>query len=300
MINLTKGLISDHWPHPDEDVQAYAYALKMAIEALASYADRTQCYSAVEKLDDDTLDTLAVELRAAGYDQSYDIEIKRKIIKAAIMVYSGAGTAASVKAFVRSIYSEAEVDEWYEYGGDPGHFRIGLEISGQLQTIPIMTADEMYEFLRRINRLSAHLDGVSYIIRHRLLYGHRVSLYRISPPFCGTLYCGTYPTESTRGYSLDPGITIGADPGEHTVAPPLTGTVPETATIGGSLRTTLVSDPEIDAEHADNSEAGNVFTGILPSIHAPGLSITTQMAIGNDVSTLEAEMIEAGTKYTGT
>lgn len=264
MINLKDGLISDHWPHPDEETQAFAYALKMAISDLVSYADRTQCYSAVEKLDNDTLDLLAVELRAAGYDQSYDLEIKRKVIKAALMACSQAGTAAAVKAFVNSIYSESEVDEWYEYGGDPGHYRIGFVIDGQLQTIPIMSADEMYEFLRRINRLSAHLDGVSYIIRHRIELGVGVSLYQISPPFCGTIYCGTYPTESTLGYSVDPGINIGANPGEHTADPPITGTVPETATVGGSLRASLVSDPETIQQAAGVPESGTIYCGTTP------------------------------------
>jgi phage tail P2-like protein len=264
MINLKDGLISDHWPHPDEETQSFAYALKMAISDLVSYADRTQCYSAVEKLDNDTLDLLAVELRAAGYDQSYDLEIKRKVIKAALMACSQAGTAAAVKAFVNSIYSESEVDEWYEYGGDPGHYRIGFVIDGQLQTIPIMSADEMYEFLRRINRLSAYLDGVSYIIRHRIELGVGVSLYQISPPFCGTIYCGTYPEEKTRGYSVQPGINIGADPGGHTADPPITGTVPETATIGGSLRASLVSDPETLQRAADASESGTIYCGTMP------------------------------------
>ena len=212
MINLKDGLISNQWPNPDDVVKAYAYALREAIRKLVDYSGRSQCYSNVDNLDDETLDVLAVEFRILGYDQDFNIEIKRKIIKAALMVYTKAGTAAAVKEFVRSIYAETEVDEWYEYGGDPGHYRISFLVDSQLQTIPIITEEEMYEFLRRINRLSAHLDGISYVIRHRILYGSRVSLYQISPPLCGTIYCGTYPSYKTRGYSMNPGITIGANP----------------------------------------------------------------------------------------
>lgn len=59
MIKFTEGGLIDIWPEKDPEIQALSYALQQQFKKLKAYADKTQCYSDVDDLDEDILDYFA-------------------------------------------------------------------------------------------------------------------------------------------------------------------------------------------------------------------------------------------------
>lgn len=104
--------------------QCISYALNKAIRLLVDYSDRVGVINNIDNLPESVLDHLAIEYDIKVYKQDRDIQYKRKLIKNALVSYLTAGTAHSMENTIANIYASSKVSEWYEYGGEPYHFKI--------------------------------------------------------------------------------------------------------------------------------------------------------------------------------
>ena len=157
MTNLSDGLISQFWPNPTDEINAFAYALQKAVQQLTEYANKAMCLAGIDDIDEDILDLLAVEFRAVNYLQSYDIEKKRNIIKSVLTTYTTAGTAAAIKQFVQDVYNDSDIEEWYDYDGDPGHFRINI--------YDVYSADKVAQInkiIAQLGKCSSSVDAINF------------------------------------------------------------------------------------------------------------------------------------------
>ena len=159
MINLYDGQITDILP-PNltqaVDVQALSFALMMAMKKLQDYALRSKTYSDIDDLSSDVLDVLATELRSQFYREDLDIETKRKVIKETIYWYSIAGTPLAVENVIKALFHSGEVVEWYNYSGEPGHFKITTEN----QNISEDALQSFNNIIKHVKRKSSFLDAV--------------------------------------------------------------------------------------------------------------------------------------------
>lgn len=159
MINFYEGQITDILPEnlkETTDVQALSYALQRAMQKLQTYAKKSRIYSAISDLPEMVLDILAIELRAQYYSEDMDIETKRNIIQNTLLWYRYAGTPWAVEKLIGIIFGTGEVIEWYNYSGDPGHFKIATENYN-------LTGDELQEFnsiIEHVKRKSSILDAI--------------------------------------------------------------------------------------------------------------------------------------------
>ena len=104
------------------------FAMAKAIEAGMKYfLERVQggldCIQDVEKMPEWRLDELAWEYNIL-YDYDADVEIKRSWIRNARDFYAKYGTAEGIVQYLRAAFDSASVEEWWQYGGDPYHFRV--------------------------------------------------------------------------------------------------------------------------------------------------------------------------------
>ncbi len=138
-------------------VQALSYAIALMIRRLLILADGSRTFSRVDDITDETvLDALAIDLLVNQYDTSYPIETKRKLVKFALQYWATAGTKKATEDILLKVLYDGYITEWYEYGGDPGYFRVNLTdttITGQ----DILKFKEVAE---NVKRLSAWLDKV--------------------------------------------------------------------------------------------------------------------------------------------
>ena len=160
MINLRGSRFTDIMPEnlaSQLETQAFAYALGRQIEKLCAYADGLHIYAAAASMPEKILDVLAVELRTPAYNQSFSIEVKRALIEGTLVFYSHMGTPAACNQIIEIIFGSGRVEEWFDYGGDPHHFRAYVGDGGKI------TPEKLEEFRRviaQVKRLSIWLDEI--------------------------------------------------------------------------------------------------------------------------------------------
>lgn len=159
MITLYNSNITDILPEAlseDPHAQALGYALQMAMQRLIGYCQNISLYAAIDTVPEQILDLLAVEFNTQYYDDTMDVEIKRTLIKSTLAWYTQTGTAAAVRELIESVFGIGEVEEWFEYGGEPYHFRI--------RTYNVSATDEMLQLaenlVRSVQNARSHLEEV--------------------------------------------------------------------------------------------------------------------------------------------
>ena len=90
------------------------------------------------------------------------------------------GTKWAIENVIKAYFGdESGISEWFEYGGEPGRFRVHINISGQA-----VSEADLVEFRRLVSlvkRKSAHLDDIT-----------TVTEMTTEPPIhIGTAMCGT-------------------------------------------------------------------------------------------------------------
>lgn len=132
MIKLKQANILNILPCQFKDdikLNALSYAIQNLTNELLSYADKTCVYSNIECLSNEILDILAIEMQTQYYDETLPLEIKRKLIQNTLNWYVKAGTTSCVEEFAKVFGDEAEVLEWFEYGGRPFYFKLKYNLS---------------------------------------------------------------------------------------------------------------------------------------------------------------------------
>ena len=102
------------------------------------------------------LDALAWELNILWYDVGANIDTKRDVIKNSDLVYRRLGTKWAVESVIKSYFGDGYITEWFEYGGQPGRFRV-------YTANPSVSEERYGEFLNlleKIKRASAKFDGL--------------------------------------------------------------------------------------------------------------------------------------------
>lgn len=158
MISLYDSEIAEIMPSlmkKSPEVQALSYAISRQMKKIHNYVNNSMVYASIDTLPEEILDLLAVELRTQYYDETLEISVKRTLIKGTLLWYSKAGTPQAVAELVEAVFGEGEVEEWFDYGADPGYFKI--------TTNAIMTPDMDTVFNKMINRVKntrSHLQAV--------------------------------------------------------------------------------------------------------------------------------------------
>ena len=159
MVSLQEAKITDALPQilaKEPWVQAMAYAVNNQLARLLTYADGVMVLASIDKMPDTVLDVLALELRLPYYDPTYSTTIKRELIRGGLQYWATVGTPESLTKILINIFGDAEIEEWFEYGGEPGYFRI-------LTTNPNVSGETLEQFRKTaqdVKRLSAWLEEV--------------------------------------------------------------------------------------------------------------------------------------------
>lgn len=152
----------------DEEVQRTAKAIEENLNMVSRLIPMAAVYARIDELPESVLDALAWQLHVDVYDEDVSLAQKRKLVKNAIKDHKYKGTPCAVKSVVEVLLNYAKVEEWYEYGGSPFHFRV----SGESGHIP--NGDKLQRLVDAINEVKnvrSWLDGVSFqrrktVIKH--------------------------------------------------------------------------------------------------------------------------------------
>jgi phage tail P2-like protein len=106
------------------------------------------------------LDLLAWQFHCDFYSPDLPVEKKQELILKSLDWHTRKGTPAVVEEIVSAVFSRAVVQEWFDYGGLPYHFRIGTE-----DELPDGAALEtFYRAINSVKNTRSYLDKLTSII----------------------------------------------------------------------------------------------------------------------------------------
>jgi len=148
--------MSDYYVQNASFVRCDNITLGYSFDKVLNVISGGRIYATIQNQSDEILDILAVELRTQYYSQDMDLETKRNVIQETLVWYQFAGTKYAVEKLISTVFNTGEVAEWYEYSGEPGHFKITTENHS-------ISGDALKKFsnvIEHVKRKSAILDSV--------------------------------------------------------------------------------------------------------------------------------------------
>ena len=116
-------------------------------------------YENLDSQPTEVLDLLAWQYHVDFYDYSYSDDVKRNLIRQSIAWHRRKGTPSAVEDMVTTIYSSAEVQEWWEYGGQPFHFKVN--IYGEEITDPV-SLNNLRDSVYAVKNARSVFDGFEF------------------------------------------------------------------------------------------------------------------------------------------
>ena len=160
----------------DDAVRGLAIAIDKIIPDLANDIKKLSTWDHIDELGETELDELAWELNIPWYDTTASLDIKRAVVKNSDKVYQHIGTKWAVENIIKTYFGDGYIMEWFEYEGEPGHFRV-------YSSNPSLNNERLTEFLSLLNktkRASAKLDGISITLDAELVLATGIAMHEIS------------------------------------------------------------------------------------------------------------------------
>ena len=138
-----------------------AYACAKAIEAALQYMNNTLAaglalINDTENMPEWRLDELAWEYNLP-YDYSADVEVKRRWVQNAFPLYRLWGTPAVIQQYLDGYFDATTVEENWEYGGLPYHFRVNVTGNWTPET-----ASWAMDAIQKVKNLRSTADGFTF------------------------------------------------------------------------------------------------------------------------------------------
>ena len=147
----------------EPEIQAISYAIQQQIRKLSERMRSARVYAAVDEMEDEALDLLALELGSQYYEESLGIQEKREIVKNTLNWYMKSGTVSAVRELIETVFGEGGVVEWFDFPDDekiPGTFDV--ETGGTLDEDAM---EEISVKIKNIKNARSHLRKIR-AIRH--------------------------------------------------------------------------------------------------------------------------------------
>lgn len=136
--------------------QALAFAELQLRKQILTYTNESQINTALDTCPEIILDALAICWKVDWYDTAYPVATKRKVIKNALQIRRYMGTRWATEVAIRNIWPDSDIIEWFDYDGEPGHFRV-ISNNPEIQEEQL---EELVSLLNKVKRCSAHFDGI--------------------------------------------------------------------------------------------------------------------------------------------
>ncbi|MCP4160039.1 MAG: phage tail protein I [Deltaproteobacteria bacterium] len=122
-VSMLPGSIAE-----DETIKAAAESLDKELQSVNSGINELLIYSQIDTLiDADLLSHLAWAFKTPFWDEEFSIDKKRALVKQSIAWHKRRGTPSAVEDVIKTVFGEGELIEWFDYSGEPYHFKISTE-----------------------------------------------------------------------------------------------------------------------------------------------------------------------------
>lgn len=195
--NINTAELLPEFMRGDDFNRSLAQAVDNFIKRAAATLVTFSTWDRIDELTENEMDNLAMEMNIGWYRQTASMETKQQIIKNYGSTLLKCGTKWAAEEVVCTYFGSGYIREWYEYEGEPGHFKV-------FTTNHIITDNVMREFvevLEKVKRASSHLDEIIMLVNIHVeaVAGSKQTYATYAPLSCGTFACGTKPRSSTAG-----------------------------------------------------------------------------------------------------
>lgn len=147
----------------DTNLRALATAVAAELEDLFGKPPNATIYSRIDSLDESLLDTLAADFKIDWWRPDATVQEKRECLKNSWYVHKHLGTKSAIEKAITDFLGDGRVEEWFEYGGKPHHFRIR-----DADNATIINHYKLFvAVLQVVQRGSSVLDAITARIQHR-------------------------------------------------------------------------------------------------------------------------------------
>lgn len=159
----------------DEKIKALAAGIDTELEKLTVETEQVIHLPRLDELSGTILDLLAWQFHVDHYEPLWLSDaVKRNLIRESIKTHRLKGTRYAVDAVNAAFNRKVKIAEWYEYGGEPFHFRLSVA--------PFKSNSDLQTWLRLINevknvrswvdvRFEREIDSPLYVGIARWQYG---------------------------------------------------------------------------------------------------------------------------------
>ncbi len=145
--------------------------------------ERVSIYPHIGRLEGPLLDILAQDFKVDWWDPDLTLEEKRRTLQASWQVHRTLGTKASVEKAASAVYPDTKVQEWFEYGGQPYHFRLDVGLPEGVWD-PERKRRLMWG-LYYYKNLRSHLDAVEFHLPPAVLENRQSFLFAALMAYMG-------------------------------------------------------------------------------------------------------------------
>ena len=144
----------------DPQVQASIDALDPELQSVSFDTRETLIYSRIDELPEEVIDTLAWQFHVDFYEPGIPLSAKRDLVKTSILVHMRKGTKWAVQELCDIVFGKTTVQPWFEYGGEPYHFRVSTEAN-------LLTDEDWRRFFHALEVTKSARDWLDSIELHR-------------------------------------------------------------------------------------------------------------------------------------
>ena len=163
----------------DKQIYAAAQALDDELQKITEATRNALLLPRLDELSEEVIDLLAWQWHVDFYEPSMSIETKRQLVRESIAWHRIKGTKAAVEKMAQTVFKGGVVTEWFEYGGEPYHFRIDV------LNAPNMTEESRERLLAVVN---ASKNTRSWLDELRFRREAQNDMYYAAAPSIHTTY----------------------------------------------------------------------------------------------------------------
>jgi phage tail P2-like protein len=158
----------------DPDMIAASKVVDKEYQLLVNSIHNVYTFVNIDKASEAVVDILAIELNTDFYDAELPLAVKKKLVKNALIYKYTKGTPYALELLIKELFGDGEVEEWFEYGGQPFYFKV-------LTTNISVTNEELGTFTKAVNSIKnvrSHLETVEVTATDQLnlYYGSLVHI----------------------------------------------------------------------------------------------------------------------------
>ena len=176
-MNDDEYKVAEHLPSSIDAEPIPSLAQVADVELGKINTDLLLIYPAIDSLNEQLIDYLAVQMHVDEYDDTENLDVKRQQVKQSFLLHRLKGTKYAVQKAVSTVYQSAKVEEWPEYSGEPCHFRVTGITAPMNET---KTINKLARLINAYKNTRSWLDYVQFnrLYRQTFLFGGNVNLVR--------------------------------------------------------------------------------------------------------------------------